>query len=166
MMEVLPAALAPGRRRKVNFSAREVRVLLQEVERLRGPLLGIGLGGGPGRRGSRGGGARLSQQSVERAWGHVADCVSAVAPVRRQHRDVRKKWADLKWAALRAGDHGDATDAVSRYILRIIRGEASGLLAHEQQQHQHQQQQQHHMQQQMQQQQQRLQQQQHLQVEP
>lgn len=106
-----------SRRRKVNFSKREVRVLLQEVERLRGPLLGIGLANH----------LRRGQQTVEQAWGHVADCVSAVAPVRRQHRDVRKKWADLKWAALRAGD-GEATDAVSRYILRIIRGQPTGLL--------------------------------------
>ncbi|KAJ1520958.1 hypothetical protein ONE63_004034 [Megalurothrips usitatus] len=114
-METVPAS----RRRKVNFSKREVRVLLQEVERLRGPLLGIGLGGN----------RRRGQHSMEEAWGHVAECVSAVAPVRRQSRDVRKKWADLKWAALRAGGHGRPTDPVSRAILRIIRGEATGLLA-------------------------------------
>lgn len=114
MSELSPS---PSRRRKVNFSKREVRVLLQEVERLRGPLLGIGLESH----------CRRGQQSIEQAWGHVAECVSQVAPVRRMHRDVRKKWADLKWAALRMGD-GGATDAVSRSILRIIRGEDSGLL--------------------------------------
>ncbi|XP_052132659.1 nuclear apoptosis-inducing factor 1-like [Frankliniella occidentalis] len=111
-------AVAVARRRKVNFSKREVRVLLEEVERLRGPLLGIGRDCNIARRG---------QQSIEQAWDHVAQCVSAVAPVRRQHRDVRKKWADLKWAALRAGGHGEATDVVSRTILRIIRGEETGL---------------------------------------
>ncbi|KAK3920264.1 Myb/SANT-like DNA-binding domain-containing protein 4 [Frankliniella fusca] len=105
-----------ARRRKVNFSKREVRVLLEEVERLRGPLLGIGRDHNVARRGL---------QSIEQAWDHVAACVSAVAPVRRQHRDVRKKWADLKWAALRA--NAEATDVVSRTILRIIRGEDSGL---------------------------------------
>lgn len=125
MMELVPSGgvpaggvpSGPSRRRKVNFSKREVRVLLQEVERLRGPLLGIGLDSH----------CRRGQQSIEQAWGHVAERVSAVAPVRRMHRDVRKKWADLKWAALRTGD-GAAADAVSRSILRIIRGEDSGLL--------------------------------------
>jgi len=80
------------RERKANFNDSEVRCLLEAVVNERDVILSKFNNS-------------LTTRSKKEAWGRVMWAVNSCGNVRRSEEDVKKKWMDLKSAALR--EEGD-----------------------------------------------------------
>ncbi|XP_051836034.1 nuclear apoptosis-inducing factor 1 [Antechinus flavipes] len=73
----------PAKKRKMNFSEREVEIIVEELERQKHLLINHFNAGVP-----------LAAKSA--AWHNILRRVNAVATCRRELPEVKKKWSDLK----------------------------------------------------------------------
>lgn len=73
----------PAKKRKMNFSEREVEIIVEELERSKHLLINHFNAGVP-----------LAAKAA--AWHNILRRVNAVATCRRELPEVKKKWSDLK----------------------------------------------------------------------
>ncbi|XP_078502709.1 nuclear apoptosis-inducing factor 1 isoform X2 [Lissotriton helveticus] len=94
----------PAKKRKMNFSEREVEIIVEELERQKHVLINHFNAGVP----------LLAKSS---AWQDILRRVNAVSTCQRQAAEVKKKWSDLKTevrrkvSQVRAAMDGDAAAA-------------------------------------------------------
>ncbi|XP_077161236.1 nuclear apoptosis-inducing factor 1 [Paroedura picta] len=73
----------PAKKRKMNFSEREVEIIVEELERSKHLLINHFNAG-------------VSLAAKASAWHNIQRRVNAVATCRRELHEVKKKWSDLK----------------------------------------------------------------------
>nr|XP_033816506.1 nuclear apoptosis-inducing factor 1 [Geotrypetes seraphini] len=111
----------PAKKRKMNFSEREVEIIVEELEKQKHVLINHFNAGVP----------LLTKNS---AWQHILKRVNAVTTCQRQLTEVKKKWSDLKTevrrkvAQVRVAMEGEGDVASAPVILTPMQQRICNLL--------------------------------------
>lgn len=106
-LERIPAIMASAaKKRKMNFSEREVEILVEEIEKQKHTIVNHFNAG-------------VTHMAKNKAWGDILKKVNAVTTCPRELHEVKKKWSDMKTevrrkvAQARAAIEGTAADSAA-----------------------------------------------------